>query len=425
LNNKIAALKKKVFNKELVGSTLVRLVTVISGLFVSILTSRVLGPSERGLYFLFTTIALTIAQFCNLGLQTSNVYAVTKDKALLPKIESNSFFVSYVLTPFIGLIAFIILRFSGVVTSSDPMIVISLLLLAASNVYYLIAGNLFVSLDCVYLYNRIHLFSNLFGAMLITAALLFYKNFQHVLFATALASFCVSILISFLLFKKSRIKIWRFDYELFKENFPLSLKVYLSCAVSFFMLKGNVFFLQYFSGEAAIGYYSIASQINDTLCILPSVLGFLLYPKLINSPDDRWKITKENLLFFGGLMGIICFISWALAPVCVNLLFGHSFSASIPIINAMLPGVVLYALISILSQYLASTDYPRMQVYVWFFGLVFSASLNYLLIPLLKGVGAAMSLSLTYLFMFVFLLILALRMKREIVKNQELKVARI
>src|SRR6185295_16698317 len=59
---------------SVVATVAVRLLIVAGGFVSSVITARLLSPAGRGEYFLVVTLAQTLAQFGNLGLQSSNTY---------------------------------------------------------------------------------------------------------------------------------------------------------------------------------------------------------------------------------------------------------------------------------------------------------------------------------------------------------------
>src|SRR5690242_11581545 len=65
-----------------------RFVVIAAGVVTSIMTARFLLPAGRGEYFLVLTTAQILAQFCNLGLASSNTYFVAKDRSLFPSLFS-------------------------------------------------------------------------------------------------------------------------------------------------------------------------------------------------------------------------------------------------------------------------------------------------------------------------------------------------
>ena len=62
-----------------------RVCSLIGGLITGIVTARALGPQGRGEYFAVTTAAAILAQACNFGLGSSNVFLGARDRARMPR----------------------------------------------------------------------------------------------------------------------------------------------------------------------------------------------------------------------------------------------------------------------------------------------------------------------------------------------------
>ncbi len=99
----------------------------------------------------------------------------------------------------------------------------------------------------------------------------------------------------------------------FLQGASFGIKAYCVTLVGFFVLKGNVFLLKFYSSEEVLGYYSIASQLNDCLAILPTSMGLVLFPNLVRNEEGRWLVMKNSIWIFSCLMLLICIVCALLA----------------------------------------------------------------------------------------------------------------
>src|ERR1700720_2377368 len=70
-----------------------RILLIAIGLATTVVVSRTLGPSGRGLFAVATAIAAIGVQSGNFGLHASNTYYVAKDRGLLPVLIGNTLIV--------------------------------------------------------------------------------------------------------------------------------------------------------------------------------------------------------------------------------------------------------------------------------------------------------------------------------------------
>jgi O-antigen/teichoic acid export membrane protein len=162
-----------------------------------------------------------------------------------------------------------------------------------------------------------------------------------------------------------------------------------------------------------VGYYSVASQIADTLSALPQAIALVLFPKLVASQADRFKTTMQNTVRTAGLMALVCGTMWLIADPAIRFAFGPGFAPAVSVLHAMLPGVLLLGVMAIVSQYLAASGFPIAVVVTWLLGMGLSAGLGRTLIAHYGAVGAGLTLSITYAVLLVVLAALCWRMARR------------
>jgi O-antigen/teichoic acid export membrane protein len=341
-------------------------------------------------------------------LQSSNTYLVAQQSHLLSKLVTNSFWVSLIAgTGFTAITLSSFYFFYSNLQAGSFFVI----LLVPSIIFYLLGTNLLVGISQIKLFNFFQLSSNLLvvATMLIGGYLkLSSKGFIAL---STFSWFATAIILLYTLTKLSAFS-FKFDKHVFKTGFIYALKVYLATLFGLLVLKGNVFLLNKFCSEQVLGYFSIASQINDALAILPTSIGLLLFPRLVRNTANRWKETKRNLLITSLLMLAACLLAALLIKPFVLFVFGIHFAPSISILLWMLPGAFFLGVISIASQYLAAIGFPKQLIYLWFFAFILVSILSWLLIPAYGGIGAAAALSITYCILFCFIMALTYQQSR-------------
>lgn len=392
---------KLIFNRDIIHTLLSRILILGLAFLATVITVRFLGIEGRGFYFYILTVANVITQICLLGLQSSNTYFIAKQPELLRPLLINSIWVSIGLT---GFAAFVTIGFF----SSYSLFWI--IFLAPNLVFYLLASNLLIGAGRISTFNTLQIIGNfLIGGLLLIAGI-FLPTTSAMLIALITARTVTSILMTVFLLNRSYPASWQFDFRLFKSGFGFSAKAYLSTLMANLILFAGVFFIKHLLNISQVGYYSIASQMFDTMAILPTTIATILFPKLIKLDQDRWQHAKDNLKMTGFIMLLLCLLAALLTKPFIILAFGREYLPAADIFYWMLPAAFFYALISIVSQYLSATGFPMMQVMVWFIGFFLVAAGNFLLIPVFNINGSAMALSLTY----GILLLLFLRQAKKL-----------
>lgn len=381
---------------DVLATCITRFTTIFAGLITSILTARFLGPEGRGNYFFVITLAVILSQFCNFGLQSSNTYLVTQQPNLMGKLTANSFWISCVVGIGITLLT-IFVWYS--LHQSLPSGMFFTIILAPTTLFYLLGTNLLIGLNQIKLFNLFQFGSNvlpIFGILIAAQLSLESKSF---IFMSALCWLLTSLSLLAVLLKYTHLN-FSFDWKVFETGFKFAAKAYLTTLIGYLVLKGNIFLLKHYCSDQVLGYFSIASQINDVLILLPSSIGLLLFPYLVRNYANRWAETKKSLFTIIFLMLICCLLAAILVKPFVIIVFGKPFAPAIPILLAMLPGTFFLALTTIISQYLAATGYPKELIYIWGVTLIIMSLSSWVLIPKLGGIGAAIALSIAYFFLF-------------------------
>ncbi len=391
------------------------LATRVAGLFISlggsIILARALGPEGRGEFVFALTLAATIAQIGNLGLHSSNTYLAARDTGLVGQLTVNSGWVTlWVTVASLGLLE------SARVLGWLPGFTLSLSLLTcgvgAATLVVFLGTNLLVGVNRVGLFNGLQVCTSVLNLVGIVIVALLGLGVASYLIVSLVAAGGVGVLAVAALLER-RLPALHFDAGLFGRGVRYASKAYLSALLAFMMLRVSVFLVRTFLGPEGLGYYSIASQVSDTLGLFPASLALVLFPRLVRQDLGRYRFMLRNLLAVAVLMAVGCGAFELLAEPFVRVLFGVAFLPAVPILRWMLPGAFLLGTTTVVQQYVAAGGLPRRLLAILALGLASGVALGLLLIPRYGGTGAAMSLSISYAVIFLLELALAHRMSRS------------
>jgi O-antigen/teichoic acid export membrane protein len=167
--------------------------------------------------------------------------------------------------------------------------------------------------------------------------------------------------------------------------------------VSVFMMRAvaklDYWFVEGFLGLHTLGLYSAASNIGETLYLVPNTVGVVVL-SFIADPETRVDSTHRTatmarLFFVVMIVGAV-----ALSMVSSDLFafaFGDEFRASGPILNMLLWGIVPFGLATILIGYLTGAKQLKVILASASMGLALTILFDLLLIPELGVQGAAIS----------------------------------
>lgn len=395
-----------------IGTTLAARIFAMLGPFaVSIITARVLGPEERGRYFLILAIAQIGAQIGNLGLQSSNTYLVAKKHELVGPLFANSLFVSATVAPVLTLLLALVfgwpefLGLQNFLGGSLGPVALTAAIISPLMVISLYISNLAIGVGRVKLFNGMTIAYSL--AAIAAASIVSAAGGSTFLFliATAIAVAIPAMLGAHRLLRGHSFRL-KFDYQLFRSGVAFAVKTYLATMLGFVMMRVGVFALQHQGDFEEIGQFSVAMQLADGLTMLPSTVGILLFPVLIRAEDHQRRPAMWRAFWgLGAIMLVVLSVVGVLAPWLIPLLFGQAFTRAITLTQVMLPSIMIISLISVLSQYLSAEGFPITQVLAWLVGLLVQTALSYWLAAKWGGVGVSLAITISGSLVFALLLL--------------------
>lgn len=392
-----------------------RILLIIIGMITSVVVTRILGPELRGVYATAGVISAIGAQFCNLGLHSSNTYAVAKDRSLLPMLLGNSLLVSFGLGAIVAILVWFIFRFAPVLAPIHGMILVFSLISIPLGIAYMLLQNLLLGIQKIRVINVVEVTIKIL-ALIFICTIIVWKNVtvEKILIAGLITSIIgvIWVLKELSTFINKKISL---SIKVFKENIKYGLKAYFAALFAFLTLKMSLLMVQYMLGAEQTGFYSAALSIADMIFILPVVIGTILFPKLSEMQDKikKWEYTKRIALLVGVMMLILTGIPAIFAKYIIKILYGSEFLPAVPAFMYLMPGILLLSINTIFMNYFASIGMPPVTIYSPFIALILNFILNIKLIPLYKIVGASISSVIVYGCMLAFSLIYIFRINKN------------
>ncbi len=220
------------------------------------------------------------------------------------------------------------------------------------------------------------------------------------LFVAALfgLSICVTILIDSLLIKSL------FPYlreatgtSSLAPLIAFAVPSYFANLTQFLNYRLDVFVVGYYAGSAPLGRYTLAVSLAQLLWLLSNAAASVLLPKIAadNSAENVMhtaRVTRLSLLasLVSGL-ALAAFASLALPAV-----YGEAFRPSVAALLYLLPGIVAFSVANVLAAYLAGAGKPKLNLLVSATSLVFTVTLDLILIPRMGIIGAALASTISY-----------------------------
>jgi O-antigen/teichoic acid export membrane protein len=364
---------------------------------ISAVVSRKLGPHGRGVYYTPLLAATTTIALCHLGLDQANVYLFGSRRIHVSKLIGQSGFVALTSGTLgaLGLMAFataVPSFFAGIPTG---MVMVAALLVPIG-VHTIFATGLLTIQGRV----AAPLLASLGGAVL-QLALLEALNVGGMLspwpvFGTyALSSVVTFVALVAMVAGRKQLVAW--DAGLLRESLRHSLVLHVGMALLFLHLRVDMFLVKGMLGVSALGIYSLAVALAETIMLATDSLSIALVPRQMEGTIREAAATALAGARTIALIALVLTVGWAIAGrVVLELLFGAEFQPAYVPLLVLLPGVVLISMQRVCGPTVLRTGRPWTITCLQGVGFATNILLNLWWIPRWGLVGAAAASTVSY-----------------------------
>lgn len=377
-----------------------KVMRIFSGLFIGVWLARYLGPEQFGTYSYVQSFVSMVAVMASLGLDRIIVKELV-DK----KFNQNDILGTALLMKFgAAILVLVILFFSPIFitnTESEQHLIIVLGLgfsFVAFNVIDFYFQSLVLSRYIV-IVNLISLFitSILSILMLITKQPLEYFVYL-LLFNTALLYLLMIIIYQK---KAGGILNWKFNFPLMRKLFKQGWPLIFTSALVILQMKIDQVMLRQMIDVSSVGQYAAAVKLSEASYFLPMVILSSLWPAIVKLRAKGEKIYLEKLQKLYNLMSFLA-LSLALvisvfAGFIVSVMFGDGYHEAVTILQIHVWAAVFVYLGVVSGAYLVNEGLTKKNLYRAALGLVTNVGLNYILIPIYSGQGAAIATLVSFM----------------------------
>lgn len=384
-----------------IGSTLLRQV-VSSGLYFVALwvTTRQLGPHDNGLLVTALLLPQSLYAFLNLGLGPSHVFHMSSG------IGSPSGMRRMNWTVALGLWGLVIVslaaaseRFIGhylhgtaKFTALYASLLFPMMLLAAWTSSLIQGARDYAA------YNKTALvqpFAFCMGVLLLGA--------MHAV--TVLAVLTCHIMSQAALWLAGEARVRRYAAPTGASRLKLGasigfgLRAHLSNVISFLNYRVALYLVSFLLDPAAAGKYALSIQLAEVLWLIASAASVVVFPESAahnGTPAALRTMVRRVALSVFKITMVMALLAGLLAPVVIPWVFGRDYAGSVLPFELLLPGVVTWSYMSVLTNSLAGMGCQRVNIQ----GALLSFSLNsagcLLAIPVFGMRGAALASTVAF-----------------------------
>ncbi|MFT3737309.1 MAG: polysaccharide biosynthesis C-terminal domain-containing protein [Breznakibacter sp.] len=380
--------------RKALNTLVLKIGSAFFNLLIAIMLSNCLGASGRGVQsLLLATISIIVTITGLFGsAPLSFLYSKSSRLALL--------WVSYLWALVLSLIVLMVISYVPIVPYDQVWHVVSISCissLGASNL------SLFLAKERISAYNLLQALGPfvVFFWMLLELSALGSLSVQSYIRSLYLSNGLIFI-ISFYGVIKLQSQIVFVKWSSFlsdtKAMFRYGFFNQTAALVQMISYRGNYYLIGWIIGESAIGVYSNAIAIAESIWLIPRSIALVLYSKILNVTNERakQKIVKRALAI-NALVQLWAITVLALIPEHLYVfLFGNDFGEVRTVILWLLPSIFLYGQTLVSSHYFSGTGRHYINMSSNLTGMMILIGMSSVLIPVLGLEGAAISTILGY-----------------------------
>lgn len=390
-----------------------KLAMIALRLLRNVLLARILGPSERGLFALLSTLPDLISAATSGGLNSAVGYQAAKQRdmgLLLTQVLVYGCLLAGLLT----LVCVFLVRELG--TNLEITVQLGLLawlLLLAVPMTVLKSGLLTLhnASGGVGVFNALRLTESLAPLLLFLG--LFWMWRDEALEAALISWLCGIALVLVLglwWLRRQHPLALRWDRGGQRELLSYSAKSHPDLLFQQVILRSDYLFIGAMLGSTALGHYAMASAAAELLLIVPEAVTTPLMKRLLQQDAGMERLTPLALRLTATVMLGACLSMALIGQWLIVTLFGADYAPAYPALLALLPGLLGLCYASILRLDLLGKNRPGTVSLLMGAGAALNLVLNVALIPTWGIVGAAAASSIAYLAVTVAMLVLYCRL---------------
>ena len=382
-----------------------RIVQMVLSLFVSVITTRYLGPSNYGLINYGTAYVSFFTSFCTLGINS----IIIKDFSDFPDQQGVAIGTSILLRIAASILSVITLStIVMIVDKGEPLTIIVVILCSLSLVFHVF--------DTVNYWfqsqyrSKITTIATLIGYIITSGykiiLLIIGKNVKWFAVATSIDYIVIAVLVLFA-YKHYNGPMLSFSIKKARNLLGKSYHYILSSMIGAIYLQTDKFMLKQMLNAEEVGFYSTATTVCTLWVFVLQAIIDSMYPTIVKLANtDQSGFLKKNKQLYAIVFYTSCFVSACfvlLGDFVIKTLYGDVFAPAV----APLKIATWYTAFSYLgvarNAWIVSTNNQKYLKYMYFGAAIINVCLNYVLIPLWGASGAALASLITQLFTSIVL----------------------
>lgn len=394
----------KDFLKKFIGFSLGPIIGAIIGFITVPVTSHLVSADQFGLSNMFNLANSIITLIVLVGIDQAYVreYNETKDKK---KLLFNSLLVPFIATVCVGTILILFKTQFAQMLFDDSSMVTPIILLAICTPLFVIENFMLLKLrmeEKAFQYSLWNIVSKALNLILTIIFLLIYKkSFESIIYASIFSQLIVSLILVYICRKDIKISKKYIDKQQIKLILKFGLPLVPATLISWGLTSMDSIFLRAMTTYTELGYYTVAMKVSNILAVLQSSFTSFWTPlafkwKAEGQSNKKFELVSDGISL---AMGVILLLILLFKNIML-IIFGDGYESIIYIIPFLLFHPIFYTMSEVTTLGIAFSKKTSYNIIVSVVSMITNFILNWILIPKLGAIGAAIATGISYLVFF-------------------------
>ena len=392
-----------------------RLVMIALRLVRNILLARLLGPADRGLFALLSTLPDLIAALTSGGLNTAVGYQAAKQKPMGLLITQVLIY-GCLLSGLLTLLCIVLLNWLGTHVSAVEQLGVWIWLLIPVVPLTVLKSGLLTLHNADERVNAFNMLRLLESSTPLFLFLVFIFFWRDRVFDAALISWIGGLVVvtiaGWCWLKRFHVLKLKWQPKDQGELLRYSARSHPDILFQQILLRADYLFIGALLPASALGHYAMASAAAELLLIIPEAVTTPLMKRLLQQDKKTEQLTPLALRVTATVMLCACLAMALIGEWLIVTLFGIDYAPAYPALVALLPGLFALCYASILRLDLLGKGLPGTLSLIVGSGAALNLILNFILIPKFNITGAAIASSVAYIFVTLIMLALYCKITR-------------
>jgi len=385
--------------KTTMGTLVAGLSSFVISLGMGIITARVLGPHDRGIFALASVLPHTVVTFVKLGLAQASIYSIKRERVAASAVAGQVLIMAIVASV-AALVGMYFLKYEAlhVLMKDAPLLcfVFSMFMVP----FLMIESHFFGILQGIghfKIFNRRRLLGSILGLVgMFVALVMLHGRLLAALGVTAGFTVLMDAWLIVTVYRLCRVR-FAWDSQLTSRLLKFGVKSHLQSIATHLHFRADIYLVAAFLNPSQVAFYSIASRLAELLLFVPESLGLVIYPKQAASAlEDVHELTARScrhIMFTTTLGGIVLA---AIGPYLVVTWYGRVYAPAGPPLYYLMPGVVMMSMFFMLSRNFTSQNRQGVNIFASGVAVGCNVLFNLFLIPRMGISGAGLATLLSY-----------------------------